>query len=105
MIVCVTPNRLHLAEASSNKEIDQQLAKPWSEDEVGEAFKDTLAGWKAHSKPSRMKGNTSCCSAQHAPFGFVHEEAPSHQHKVVLAHQLLVTMHLNVTPLASTTRL
>lgn len=49
--------RLHLAEAASNKEIEQQLAEPWGEDQVRDAFASTLAGWKARNKPKRMKGN------------------------------------------------
>ena len=57
MTVCMFMYRLHLAECASNKEIEQQLAKPWSEDEVGDAFASTLAGWKARDKPERMKGS------------------------------------------------
>lgn len=48
--------RLHLAEAASNQEIEQQLAQPWSEEQVGDAFAATLAAWKARSKSKRMKG-------------------------------------------------
>ena len=51
---------MHLAEAISNTEIEQQLARPWSEDQVGQAFKEILAGWKAINKPKRMKGVHSC---------------------------------------------
>ena len=53
MMIC----RLSLAEAASNTEIEQQLAKPWSEDQVEEAFTSTLAGWKARHKSKRLKGN------------------------------------------------
>lgn len=48
--------RLHLAEAASNQEIEQQLATPWGEEQVGDAFASTLAAWKARSKSKRMKG-------------------------------------------------
>lgn len=57
--------RLHLAEAASNKEIEQQLAKPWSEDQVAEAFTSTLAGWKARRRAKRMKGNCSLMKLKH----------------------------------------
>ena len=48
--------RLNLADATSNEEIEQQLAEPWSDMQVVNAFQETLAGWKARTKPKRMTG-------------------------------------------------
>ena len=52
MLAC----RLNLADATSNEEIEQQLAEPWSDTQVVDAFQETLAGWKARTKPKRMTG-------------------------------------------------
>ena len=52
MLAC----RLNLADATSNEEIEQQLAEPWSDTQVVAAFQETLAGWKARTKPKRMTG-------------------------------------------------
>ena len=49
-------HRLNLADATSNEEIEQQLADPWSGDRVAHAFQETLASWKARTKPKRMTG-------------------------------------------------
>lgn len=65
MVVCMMTCRLHLAEAASNTEIEQQLAMPWSEDQVGDAFASTLAGWKARSKSKRMKGDYALMKLEH----------------------------------------
>ncbi|DBA98101.1 TPA: hypothetical protein ACH3X1_014721 [Trebouxia sp. C0004] len=48
--------KLNLADATSNQEIEQQLADPWSDTQVWEAFQQTLAGWKAKTRPKRMTG-------------------------------------------------
>jgi len=48
--------RLNLADATSNEEIEQQLADPWSDTQVWDAFQETLAGWKAKTRPKRMTG-------------------------------------------------
>ena len=65
MIVCIMTCRLHLAEAASNKEIERQLAQPWSEDQVGDAFASTLTAWKARSKSKRMKGDCARMKLEH----------------------------------------
>ena len=65
MIVYMMTCRLHLAEAASNIEIEQQLAKPWSKDQVGDAFAATLTGWKARSKVKRMKGDCALMKLEH----------------------------------------
>ncbi|KAL0034990.1 hypothetical protein WJX79_004632 [Trebouxia sp. C0005] len=48
--------KLNLADATSNQEIEQQLADPWSDTQVWDAFQETLAGWKAKPRPKRMTG-------------------------------------------------
>lgn len=48
--------RLNLADATSNQDIEQQLADPWSDTQVWDAFQETLAGWKAETRPKRMTG-------------------------------------------------
>jgi len=48
--------RLNLADATSNQEIEQQLADPWNNTQVWDAFQETLAGWKAKTRPKRMTG-------------------------------------------------
>ncbi len=45
-----------MADATSNEEIEQQLADPWSDSQVVDAFQETLTGWKAITRPKRMTG-------------------------------------------------
>ena len=86
--------RLHLAEAASNKEIEQQLAKPWSENQVGDAFASTLAGWKARSKSKRMKGDCALMKLNH-PHHFTAAAVQHNRFVVLLRASILTTQTLS----------